>query len=139
MDLTRTLRRCTATYDTGDRVERKRRVGVLLGPQRRVLAQISIEQLSGMEILTFRLWAVHVDTSTTDEYVVDDGEDAFAADPVAMLVLYAAIIQHGSLIEFYASAMNSLCKWNFLRVEIVPTRSAYDILGTVIKDIADGC
>lgn len=70
-----------------------RTAGVPQGLQRRVLTEaISGNRNHSSIPLTLRLWAVHVDTGTANEHIVDDSEDAFTAHPFAMLILDAAII-----------------------------------------------
>ena len=52
---------------------------------------------------------------------MNDTEGAFAADPRAILVLDAAIVQDGCFVELDAPAVNLLGKDKLVSMEVLPT------------------
>lgn len=70
--------------------------------------------------LTLALHAVSVDTDAADQDIVDDGEAALAADPVAATVLQATVGQDGGLVEADAAAVLGLGQGQLLGMEELP-------------------
>lgn len=88
--------------------------------------------------LTLALHAISVDADAADEHVVDDGEAAFAADPVALAVLQAAVGQDGRLVEAHAAAVAGLGQWQLVGVEEVPDGAVDDLIGRVAENVDNG-
>ncbi len=44
-----------------------------------------------MEKRTLTLETTPIDTRSCDQYIVDDGEDAFTSNPIAIFTLYLAV------------------------------------------------
>lgn len=72
-----------------------------------------------------------IDAGTRHQTIVDNGEDALAANPVALFVLDLAIIEHGSLVEPDAAAVDGLGKGDFIRVEVFPARFSHNFMGCI--------
>lgn len=65
-------------------------------------------------------WSTGVDRSTADEDIVDNSEDTFASDPIAVLVSDATIIQRCCLVESDAPTVNVLGKRNLVWMKVLP-------------------
>jgi hypothetical protein len=70
--------------------------------------------------LTLALHAVSVDTGADDHDIVNDGEAALAANPVALAVLEATVRQNGCFVESHSTAVLRLGEGQLLGMEELP-------------------
>ena len=84
---------------------------------------------------TLAPFTLEVDARRGHQHIVDDGEAAFAAHPLASPREDASIVEDGSLVEQDASAVDKVRKWHLVRVEIVERRISPDLVGLVAQDI----
>jgi hypothetical protein len=85
--------------------------------------------------LTLAVHAVAIDGNAADHDIVDDGEAALAADPIALAVPDATVGQHGGLVEPHASTMELLCDRDLLGMEEVPAGPIDDLIRGVAEDV----
>ena len=76
-----------------------------------------------------------VDAGAAYEHVVDDGEAAFAANPVALAVPQPAVGQDGGLVESDAAAVLLFRQRELFWVEELPHRPVDDLIGRVAEDV----
>lgn len=88
--------------------------------------------------LTFTLLAMAVDTRTGYHDIVNDGEDAFAADPAAITRRNPGIVKDCSFVQYNTAAVYPSCEGDFFRMEKVKARSTLDLVGTVAQYLRDG-
>ena len=88
--------------------------------------------------LTLALHATSVNGGAADHDIVDDGEAALAAHPIALAILDAAVAQHGGLVEPHAPTVKPLRDRHLVRVEEVPNGPVDDLVWRVAQDVDNG-
>jgi len=86
-------------------------------------------------MLTLAVHSISVDGDAAHHDIIDDGETAFASDPVASTVADAAVGQNGSLILLDTSTVELLRNRNFIWVEEIPGRSVDNFIGGMAKNV----
>ena len=64
-------------------------------------------------------------------------EYTLATDPSAGLVLDLTVIKYRGFVQLDASPVYGSGEWNFVRVEIFPTRLSYHFLGRIAQNVLD--
>jgi hypothetical protein len=85
--------------------------------------------------LTLALHAVPVNTGTANHDIVDNGEAALAADPVALTVLQTTVGQDGGFVKADSSAVLRFCQRQFFGMEEVPYRPVDNLIGCVAENV----
>jgi len=86
-------------------------------------------------VLTLALHALAINAGAANEHVVDDGEAAFAADPVALTVPQATVGQDGSLVESDAAAVLLSRQWELFGMEELPHGPVDDLIRRMTEDV----
>mgnify|MGYP006877425150 CR=1 FL=1 len=86
-------------------------------------------------MLTLALHALAVNAGAANKHVVDDGEAAFAADPVALAVPQSTVGQDSSLVESDAAAVLLSRQWELFGVEELPHGPVDDLIGRMTEDV----
>lgn len=69
-----------------------------------------------------------IHSRTSNQNIVDNGEDTFTSDPGAILVFDATVIQDSGFVEFDASSMYLFGENYLIFVEVVPARLTLDLV-----------
>ena len=69
-----------------------------------------------------------IDSSTTDQDIMNNGEDAFTSDPGAILVFDATVVQDGGFVKLDAASVYLFGEDDLIFVEVVPTRPTLDFV-----------
>jgi hypothetical protein len=87
--------------------------------------------------LTFGFASSLVNTGANNHDIVDNGETALAANPLASLAQYVAVGQHSRLVHDDLPLMKLLGIGQFILVEKVPCGMVNDFIWCVAKDVDD--
>jgi hypothetical protein len=77
-------------------------------------------------------------TGTGDKNIVNNGENAFTTNPRPILVFDLTVIERSGLVQINTTAVDRSRKGNLIRVEILPTRFALNLMGKVPKNVFNG-
>jgi hypothetical protein len=88
--------------------------------------------------LTLTLFSGAVDANTSDEDIMNDGEDALTADPAATPRAKTNIVKHGGLVEEDATRVNGTCKRDLVRMEEVKGGFVLYFVRVIPEDLDDG-
>ena len=86
---------------------------------------------------TLALLPLKVDAGRGHEHIVDNGEAALAAHPLAGLGADAGIVEDSGLVEQDAAAVDGAGKGHLLRVEVVEGGLPLDFVGLVAEYVED--
>jgi len=84
------------------------------------MSTFCIQYESEIILLTLSLQATLIDTGATDQYIVNDGEDNLATDPISIFIFHATVGENGRLVHLNASIMLGARNGQLVGVEKIP-------------------
>ena len=115
----------------GEEEKRRRIAGASAARPRELISPKHWLATSKVRSLTLVSRIPTIDTGTGNQNLIDDREDAFAGDPLAISASDGGVVKDGGSIELDTTAVDVARKRNLIRMKIVKAGPAYHILRDV--------